>query len=62
MKVTFNNGYYIVKTETRESSYRAEHLAVLRHDYKVKIEAAQRALDDLEAIGQFREGLLRWRK
>lgn len=55
MKVTFNNGFYIVKTETREAHYRADRLEDRRVGYQAKIKAAQRALKDLEAIAQYIE-------
>ncbi len=55
MKVTFNNGYYIVKDGTRECGYRADILPGLRTKYEERIKQGQRALEDLEAIEQYKE-------
>lgn len=53
MKVTFNNGYYIVKTETRESHYRADVIKGSKEATEEQIKHLQRALKDLEAIERY---------
>ena len=55
MKVTFNNGYYIVKTETREAQYREDDVNSGRSAeyYANRIKHLQRSLDDLAAIEQY---------
>lgn len=55
MKVTFNGGYYIVKTATRESSYRADEVnnGKTAEYYTKRIKSLQRSLEDLEAIDQY---------
>lgn len=53
MKITFNNGYYIVKTATREAQYRADILTQTHNEYEVRVALLQRKLRDLEAIAQY---------
>ena len=55
MKVTFNSGYYIVETATREAHYRASEIDTAADRYAAQIKHLQRSLKDLEAIEQYRK-------